>query len=59
MCRERENLFVAGLEINATQPRLEVEMPAGSTIQELIDHLEIEIDPEHLFFCIERALRGN
>lgn len=32
--------------------RLEVELPEGSTIQELIEHLEIEIHPEHLLFAL-------
>lgn len=32
--------------------RLDVEMPEGSTIQRLIDHLGIEIDPEHLLFAL-------
>jgi sulfur carrier protein ThiS len=30
------------------QRRLEVELPEGSTIQDLIEHLAVEVDPEHL-----------
>lgn len=36
--------------------RLDVEMPEGSTIQALVDHLEIEVDPEHLLLALNGRL---
>jgi sulfur carrier protein ThiS len=32
--------------------RLDVEMPEASTIQTLVEHLQIEIDPGHLLFAL-------
>lgn len=34
------------------QRKLEVELPEGSTIQDLVDHLEVEVAPEHLSLAL-------
>jgi sulfur carrier protein ThiS len=34
------------------QRKLEVELPEGSTIQDLVDHLEVEVAPEHLSLAV-------
>jgi sulfur carrier protein ThiS len=48
------------------QRKLEVELPEGSTIQDLVEHLEVEVAPEHLSLALngrvarlEQALRDG
>jgi len=35
-----------------TQRKLEVELPEGSTIQDLVENLEVEVAPEHLSLAL-------
>jgi sulfur carrier protein ThiS len=34
------------------QRKIEVDMPEGSTIQDLVEHLEVEVAPEHLSLAL-------